>query len=653
MIMASFTPNLNLKKPATSDLVSIADINGNMDALDTAVANKMDADVDEIQATQTGGIEQTFTLKATGIKTIMRIKDATTYWKDNNGCAYIKCLIRYSAVAQGTATATSTMMGAWLVEAVYSGTQHSIRITEINANAGNYTGVLRYFYSFAPKSTSYAPQIAIALYDANTTVYITPLILSASPGWEILDAIGGDPGTTHYNRVSWEVGRYNYNWSSLKMSASITGTCDGAAGSAWDSIRNDRHVFGESAVAGSIMALCDDGRMYKLSDTDKEFVLPLYAGRSTGTFTYNGTVSPPTLTNYAQIMMEMRGMAYAELTNTAMQTVAFAVPTLVAGDWGKLLIITGTLSNGKFKPDGNIVHTMQNGKTNIIIGRIDRANQALDAVPSQFTLMGHSRTAYTLDNNGKLTHVDGKAIKDADTYTKAEVDALIAGQLTIKVVDSLPSTGEADTIYFVPASNSKSGNVKDEYAYINNAWELIGSTEFQLNISQNANGISINGTALQSASTTQNGLMTSAQASRLASIAEGAEVNVQSDWNATSGDAFIKNKPTIPDELADLSDDSNHRTVTDSEKATWNGKQAQHSALTLSIATSAWSNKTAQVTATGVTASNTVIVSPAPASITAWGDAGIKCTAQAANSLTFTCEEVPTSAISVNVVIFG
>jgi hypothetical protein len=27
-------------------------------------------------------------------------------------------------------------------------------------------------------------------------------------------------------------------------------------------------------------------------------------------------------------------------------------------------------------------------------------------------------------------------------------------------------------------------------------------------------------------------------------IAAGAEANVQSDWNATSGDAFIKNKPT-------------------------------------------------------------------------------------------------------------
>lgn len=39
---------------------------------------------------------------------------------------------------------------------------------------------------------------------------------------------------------------------------------------------------------------------------------------------------------------------------------------------------------------------------------------------------------------------------------------------------------------------------------------------------------------------------TTAEKTKLSGIAEGAEVNVQSDWNATSGDAFIKNKPTIP-----------------------------------------------------------------------------------------------------------
>ena len=40
---------------------------------------------------------------------------------------------------------------------------------------------------------------------------------------------------------------------------------------------------------------------------------------------------------------------------------------------------------------------------------------------------------------------------------------------------------------------------------------------------------------------------TTDEKNKLAGIAAGAEVNVQSDWNATSGDAFIKNKPTIPD----------------------------------------------------------------------------------------------------------
>jgi hypothetical protein len=37
---------------------------------------------------------------------------------------------------------------------------------------------------------------------------------------------------------------------------------------------------------------------------------------------------------------------------------------------------------------------------------------------------------------------------------------------------------------------------------------------------------------------------TSAEASKLAGIEAGAEVNVQSDWNAVSGDAQILNKPT-------------------------------------------------------------------------------------------------------------
>lgn len=49
---------------------------------------------------------------------------------------------------------------------------------------------------------------------------------------------------------------------------------------------------------------------------------------------------------------------------------------------------------------------------------------------------------------------------------------------------------------------------------------------------------------------------------------------IQSDWNQADNTKkdFIKNKPTIPDELKDLADDAAHRTVTDTDKEYWNNK---------------------------------------------------------------------------------
>jgi len=63
-----------------------------------------------------------------------------------------------------------------------------------------------------------------------------------------------------------------------------------------------------------------------------------------------------------------------------------------------------------------------------------------------------------------------------------------------------------------------------------------------------------------------NARISDAEKTKLAGIATGAEVNVQADWNAVSGDAFINNKPTIPSSLADLSTDSTHQLITAQEK---------------------------------------------------------------------------------------
>lgn len=101
-------------------------------------------------------------------------------------------------------------------------------------------------------------------------------------------------------------------------------------------------------------------------------------------------------------------------------------------------------------------------------------------------------------------------------YTKDQVDELLEGGLQIgfKPVDSLPAVGESKYIYLVPAGNKKRKNLKDEYIWLEepdnegNQWELIGSTEFKLDIVQNEDGIIINDEALQPATEYNDGLMT-------------------------------------------------------------------------------------------------------------------------------------------------
>ena len=69
--------------------------------------------------------------------------------------------------------------------------------------------------------------------------------------------------------------------------------------------------------------------------------------------------------------------------------------------------------------------------------------------------------------------------------------------------------------------------------------------------------------------------------------------NNKSDFSGDYED--LSNKPTIPDELADLQSDSTHRTVTDAEKTTWNGKQD-----TLTFDSTPTENSTNPVTSDGI-----------------------------------------------------
>ena len=73
--------------------------------------------------------------------------------------------------------------------------------------------------------------------------------------------------------------------------------------------------------------------------------------------------------------------------------------------------------------------------------------------------------------------------KKSETFTKQEVNDLISAITTmdIRVVQTLPTEDiSTTTIYFVPKTTAGTNDVYDEYVYVSNAWEHIGSTDIDL-----------------------------------------------------------------------------------------------------------------------------------------------------------------------------
>ena len=98
-------------------------------------------------------------------------------------------------------------------------------------------------------------------------------------------------------------------------------------------------------------------------------------------------------------------------------------------------------------------------------------------------------------------------------------------------------TGSGGTVVVANPADSATGELNK----IN-----IGGTVYSLpdevgDVVLAGDGITITGTGTKTITVTNP--FTSADESKLDGITAGAEPNVQSDWNATSGDAFIKNKP--------------------------------------------------------------------------------------------------------------
>lgn len=140
-----------------------------------------------------------------------------------------------------------------------------------------------------------------------------------------------------------------------------------------------------------------------------------------------------------------------------------------------------------------------------------------------------------LDDLTKITKVSQLA-NDSNYITDLKMKEALSKIKTLKkeVVDQLPATGQDDIIYLIKDAKGKTKNIYLEYLWINNDFELIGSTEVDLS------GY--------------------AKTSDLTPYAKTSEVDTKI------------NNIKIPTKLSELTDDSTHRLVTDAQRKAWDNK---------------------------------------------------------------------------------
>nr|UVX78851.1 MAG: hypothetical protein [Bacteriophage sp.] len=136
--------------------------------------------------------------------------------------------------------------------------------------------------------------------------------------------------------------------------------------------------------------------------------------------------------------------------------------------------------------------------------------------------------------------------KKSETYTQSEIDAKISAITTInfEVVAELPVSGEANKIYLVPNAEQSEQNVKDEYIWIENKWELIGSTKIDLSNYYNKNEVDSKLSAKVDLSTYTSDKSTFALKSELTDLATKEELELKANTSDLSNYLTTANAET-------------------------------------------------------------------------------------------------------------
>lgn len=326
------------------------------------------------------GKHYTVTINSTDYKQMIAISAADYIANGRGAHMKIACVCK--------STVNTSVRHAFIADIMWAGMYPDGMILNClpstNANSGVYT--LRVL---APKSDSYGCSVDVRGYDANARIVDLAILESDVPYTVTLNPVTNIYNSSHYNYWQFNTGQYNQMVFSNDVANNITGRSN----STWDSLINDRFRFGESVVAGNIVAIASDNLTYKLVNTSVAFRLPIKMVSVSGTYT--------TTSNYGSGYHTVRGVALTILSGQGL-----SVPSSYS--IGDSLYLVGTLdSDGNFVSDATVSTSMVKGKTNIRFGKVEWLNST---TPTHYSFDAFGTNAYTLDANGKLTHIDGVAV---------------------------------------------------------------------------------------------------------------------------------------------------------------------------------------------------------------------------------------------------
>lgn len=273
-----------------------------------------------------------------------------------------------------------------------------------------------------------------------------------------------------------------------------------------------------------------------------------YSGTPTIDFITKDDSDYNTIKNYAYIGVPSFGIVGTSIYGSMYPISSGSYDLGRSGDRWRNLYLSGVISNGTY----NYTLPSKNG-TIALTSDIDDTNTWRKVQLDGVDKLGNANSTNPLNikagSNVSITESGGTFTFNATDTTYSNATTTTSGLMSStdkKVVDDVKALMEGQSDQLVD-------NLSDVLEVLEN-WNEGTTLASELN--KKVDKVDGKGLSTNDYTTTEK--------NKLAGIASGAEVNVQVDWTVTdtSSDAYIKNKPSIPENVSDLVNDAGYTTNT-------------------------------------------------------------------------------------------